>query len=210
MNVTKIDVNISRANRLIVESIQLSPIATVVSDPRQDGNPLIAANQAFCDLTGYSQSEILGRNCKFLAGPRTENWQTEKIRESIQKSQPILVELLNYKKDGTPFRNAVMIAPVFDDAGVVEYFYGSQVALDTESDSVSLNRQRSAAELVGQLSPRQKQILQMMATGARTKQIAFDLSLSEKTVQMHRMLLFKKLATSSISDAIRIAVEAGL
>ena len=59
------------------------------------------------------------------------------------------------------------------------------------------------------LSPEQ-QALQQMARGFRTKQIAYRLSLSEKTVQMHRMLMFKKLSTSNAADAVRIAVEAGL
>ena len=71
-------------------------------------------------------------------------------------------------------------------------------------------RHQNAVALVKQLSPRQREILTQMAAGFRTKQIAYQLSLSEKTVQMHRMLMFKKLATSNAADAVRIAVEAGL
>ena len=71
-------------------------------------------------------------------------------------------------------------------------------------------RQQEAARIVERLSPRQREILRHMAQGFRTKQIAYMLSLSEKTVQMHRMLMFKKLSTSNAADAVRIAVEAGL
>lgn len=84
----------------------------------------------------------------------------------------MLVEILNYKFDGTPFRNAV--------------------------------------SLFKTLSPRQREILEKIAPGHRTKQIAWQLSLSEKTVKMHRALLFQKLNTTNVADAIRIAVEAGL
>ena len=50
----------------------------------------------------------------------------------------------------------------------------------------------------------------LIAAGHRSKQIAWQLSLSEKTVKMHRSLLLAKLDTANIADAIRIAVEAGL
>ncbi|MFC4291611.1 LuxR C-terminal-related transcriptional regulator [Sphingorhabdus arenilitoris] len=194
----------------ILASIEHSPIATVISDPRQKNNPIVASNKAFSELTGYPEEEIIGRNCKFLAGEGTEPWLTEKLREGIAAQKPVLVELLNYKRDGTPFRNAVLIAPAFDDDGVLEYFIGSQVELPEDADAPSVNRHQNAVEIVSHLSPRQKEILQKMAAGFRTKQIAYQLSLSEKTVQMHRMLLFKKLQTSNAADAVRIAVEAGL
>jgi PAS domain S-box-containing protein len=194
----------------LLASIDYSPIATVISDPRQPGNPIVASNQAFSDLTGYQKEEIVGRNCKFLAGEDTEPWLTDKLREGISSQKPVLVELLNYKKDGTPFRNAVLVAPVFDQAGLLEYYIGSQVELPEDAESPSVNRHQNAVEIVSHLSPRQKEILQKMAAGFRTKQIAYQLSLSEKTVQMHRMLLFKKLQTSNAADAVRIAVEAGL
>lgn len=199
-----------RRRHPVLDAIRHSPIATVVSDPRQADNPLIAVNDAFCALTGYEESEILGRNCRFLRGPDTENSQTEKLRASIHARRPSLAELINYRKDGSPFRNAVMIAPLFDESGKIEFFVGSQIEVLPEEESIAVVRQQQAAEIVDRLSPRQREILQQMAQGFRTKQIAFHLSLSEKTVQMHRMLMFKKLSTSNAADAVRIAVEAGL
>ncbi|OYY69660.1 MAG: histidine kinase [Sphingomonadales bacterium 17-56-6] len=193
-----------------MESIRFSPIATVVSDPTKADNPLIAVNAAFCALTGYSEAEVIGRNCRFLRGPDTENGQTEKLRSAVYGQRSALAELINYRKDGSPFRNAVMIAPLFDDQGNLELFVGSQIEVLPEEESIGLVRQQQAAQIVDRLSPRQREILQQMARGFRTKQIAYRLSLSEKTVQMHRMLMFKKLSTSNAADAVRIAVEAGL
>jgi PAS domain S-box-containing protein len=206
---TKVSSKVKRQNP-VLESIQHSPIATVISDPKLPDNPIISANDSFCALTGYKMDEIIGRNCKFLTGENTESWQTEKLRQGISSLQPVLVELLNYKKDGTPFRNAVLVAPIFDDEGALEYFIGSQIELKDEVEAPSSNRHQNAVEIVNGLSPRQREILQKMAAGFRTKQIAYQLKLSEKTVQMHRMLLFKKLHTSNAADAVRIAVEAGL
>lgn len=194
----------------VLDAIRHSPIATVVSDPKQQDNPLIAVNNAFCTLTGYVEAEILGRNCRFLRGPDTENGQTEKLRQAVWDKKPTLAELINYRKDGSPFRNAVMIAPMFDENGALEYFVGSQVEVLPDEESITVVRQQQAVQMVDRLSPRQREILQQMAQGFRTKQIAHMLSLSEKTVQMHRMLMFRKLATSNAADAVRIAVEAGL
>lgn len=194
----------------ILASIQHSPIAALISDPRLPENPIIAVNQAFCELTGYGVNEILGRNCKFLAGDETEPWVTERLRAGIRARKPVMVEIRNYKRDGTPFRNAVLVAPVFDRGGNLEYFIGSQVELDGEDEGPATERQRNAANLVDTLSRRQRQILTYLAHGLRNKQIAHELGLSEKTVQMHRTLMLKKLGTCNGADAVRIAVEAGL
>ena len=201
---------VSASRHPVLEAIKFSPIATVVSDPTKYDNPIIAVNAAFCTLTGYSEAEVIGRNCRFLRGPDTENGQTEKLRSAVYGQRPALAELINYRKDGSPFRNAVMIAPLFDDLGNLQLFVGSQIEVLPEEESIALVRQQQAAQIVDRLSPRQREILQQMARGFRTKQIAYRLSLSEKTVQMHRMLMFKKLATSNAADAVRIAVEAGL
>ncbi|HEX8513226.1 MAG TPA: LuxR C-terminal-related transcriptional regulator [Allosphingosinicella sp.] len=194
----------------LAASIRLSPIATVVSNPRLPDNPIVAANAAFCGLTGYAESEIVGRNCRFLAGPDTEPWLTERIRQTLRDRRPSLTEILNYKKDGTAFRNAVLIAPLFGTDGEVAWFLGSQVEVDPGSAAPLALRQQRAAGLAATLSRRQREVLQEMAAGQRNKQIAWRLGLSEKTVKMHRSLLLEKLGVKTTADAIRLAVEAGL
>jgi PAS domain S-box-containing protein len=190
--------------------IQRSPIASVISDPRLADNPIIACNDPFMELTGYGVDEIIGRNCRFLAGPDTEPWLTARITKAVAERKPTLVEILNYKKDGTPFRNAVLVAPIFDANGELEYFLGSQVELDMDAPGSSSPRRRQAAALIKTLSPRQLEVLAQMARGLLNKQIAFELNLSEKTVKMHRSLLIQKLGVPTSADAVRIAVEAGL
>lgn len=194
----------------VIASINSSPIATVISDPLLADNPIIAANKAFLDLTGYDEDEILGRNCRFLAGEETEPWITEKIREGMRDQRPILVEILNYKKNAEPFRNAVLIAPIFDENGKLRFFLGSQVELLDEDTGPTTKRHKEAVEMVKSMSPRQFEILKDMAAGFRSKQIAYRLQLSERTVKMHRSILLKKLNASNMADAVRIAVEAGI
>src|SRR6476661_372295 len=149
----------------LVETVGFSPIATVLSNPRKADNPLEVANQAFCELTGYSESEILGRNCRFLSGIATEPWLTERIREGVRNRKSVLVDILNYKKDGSPFRNAVLVTPLFDSNGELSWFLGSQVELGTESTAVFSGRRERAIIAVNGLPPRQRQVLELNAKG---------------------------------------------
>jgi hypothetical protein len=199
-----------REEEELAASIRLSPIATVLSNPRLADNPIVAANAAFCSLTGYEEGEIVGRNCRFLAGPNTEPWQTERIREALRSLRPSITELINYRKDGSPFRNAVLIAPLFGPDGEVAWFLGSQVEAEGGAAAPLALRQQRAAGLAAGLSRRQCEVLREMAAGQRNKQIAWSLGLSEKTVKMHRALLLDKLGVKTTADAIRLAVEAGL
>jgi PAS domain S-box-containing protein len=194
----------------VLESVGLSPIATVVTNPRLPDNPIEVANEAFCALTGYSESEVVGRNCRFLAGDHTEHWVTQQIRESIRCRRSVLVDILNYRRDGSSFRNGVMITPLFGEAGELEFFLGSQVDLGPAEDSLFTVRKAKARSLVQGLAKRQREVLAGMANGLLNKQIAYELGIAEKTVKMHRALLLERLGVQTTAEAIRIAVEAGL
>ena len=188
------------------ELISNSKVAAVVSDPRQADNPIVACNEAFIALTGYARDEIIGRNCRFLRGERTEPELTAMLREAVAAGRPAMVELINYRKDGTAFRNAVMIAPLFDERGDLAYFLGSQVAIDDAGAS----RHEQARAVVDRLTRRQLQILEAMAKGRLNKQIAYDLGLTERTIKMHRAAMLRALEVRTNAEAIRIAIEAGL
>ena len=191
----------------IIESVASSPLAMVLSNPRLPDNPLEVVNAAFCDLTGYAEAEVVGRNCRFLAGESTEPWVSDQLRGAIRDLRPVLVDILNYRKDGEPFRNGVMITPLYGPDGELAWFLGSQVDLGPASLS---ERRSGAAERVAALPPRQREVLQAMARGLLNKQIAWELKISEKTVKMHRALMIERLGAGSSAEAIRIAVEAGL
>jgi hypothetical protein len=188
--------------------IAASPIAAVISDPRLPDNPIVECNAAFAALTGYAREEIIGRNCRFLSGPGTEPELTETLRASIRARRPALVDILNYRKDGSPFRNAVLVAPIFGVTGKLEYFLGSQMEVGGVEDAAA-QRTARARQLIEGLSPRQREVLKHMASGQLNKQIAFALSLSERTVKMHRSALLRALGVETTADAIRVAVEAG-
>jgi PAS domain S-box-containing protein len=198
------------SQRELIEAIGLSPIAMVVSNPRLPDNPLEVVNQAFCDLTLYAERDILGRNCRFLGGAGTEEAARQDMRSAISEARPILAEVANYRSDGSAFRNGVMLAPLFNDEGELQYFLGSQVDLGPFGSEGLQQRCLRAVERVDSLPRRQREVLERMARGLLNKQIAWDLKISEKTVKMHRALLLERLGVGTSAEAIRIAVEAGL
>jgi len=193
----------------LLDSIGISPVATVVTNPRRPDNPIEVANQPFLALTGYGEQDVVGRNCRFLAGGGTEPWVTAQLVAGIHERRPVLVEILNYRKDGSAFRNGVMVTPLFDANGDLEYFLGSQVELGDREGLLASRRARSA-EWVKALSKRQREILAAMSRGHLNKQIAFALGIAEKTVKMHRALMLERLGVGTSAEAIRLAVEAGL
>ena len=152
----------------------------------------------------------MGGNCRFLAGDRTESWVSDQIRSAIRTRRPVLVDILNYRRDGTPFRNGVMVTPLFGDDGSLAYFLGSQVDLGTDAPTALSVRRARASALVGALPARQREVLEAMANGLLNKQIAHRLGIAEKTVKMHRALLLERLGVRTSAEAIRVAVEAGL
>ncbi|ABF52717.1 helix-turn-helix domain-containing protein [Sphingopyxis alaskensis] len=188
--------------------IATSPIAAVISNPHLPDNPIVECNDAFAALTGYRPDEIIGRNCRFLTGPDTEPELSAELRRAIRDRRAALVEILNYKKDGTRFRNAVLVAPLFGPDGELEYFLGSQMEVE-RGDARADDRRDAARARIAALSPRQREVLLLMAEGLLNKQIAWRLGLSERTIKMHRSALLRSLGVETTADAIRLAVEAG-
>ncbi|GBQ92720.1 hypothetical protein GLI01_28030 [Gluconacetobacter liquefaciens] len=190
----------------ISDMIAGSTVAAVISDPRQPDNPIIECNTAFEALTGYTREEVLGRNCRFLTGEGSEPRLVEALRDGIRSQRPVMVEILNYKKNGQAFRNAVMVAPIFDSEGRLQYFLGSQMQI---ADGVDESRVAAARLRIERLSPRQRAVLLAMANGQLNKQIAYVLGLSERTIKMHRAAMLRALGVHTTADAMRLAIEAG-
>ena len=97
-----------------------------LADPDLEDAPIIYANKAFEKLTGYSQKDIIGRNCRFLQGPDRKQKERYQIAEAMKNKVPIEVTLRNYRKDGELFYNHLKIIPLFDRKGQVIYYLGVQ------------------------------------------------------------------------------------
>ncbi len=97
-----------------------------ISDLRQPDDPIVYANRGFARLTGYEIEETIGRNCRFLQGPDTDPATIQRLRDALDRRAPCSVDILNYRKDGTPFWNRLSITPVEDDEGELTHYVGVQ------------------------------------------------------------------------------------
>jgi PAS domain S-box-containing protein len=141
----------SRGN-VFFAAIEMTRMPMILTDPNLPDNPIVFANRAFQDLTGYETAEIAGRNCRFLQGAETSRAAVQEMRQGIAERRAVSVEILNYKRDGTPFWNAVYIAPVFDPAGELLYFFASQLDITRRRTAEQAFRQSQKMESIGQLT----------------------------------------------------------
>jgi PAS domain S-box-containing protein len=116
-------------------AIRATRMSMLITDPRQPDNPIVFANKAFLKLTGYERDEVVGRNCRFLQGSETDPRTIDRLREAIASRQDIHVDILNYRKDGTPFWNALFMSPVTNEAGELQFFFASQIDVSERKDS---------------------------------------------------------------------------
>lgn len=123
-------------DRLLAEHASDDPFAAafkhtrmpmIITDPSQRDNPIIFSNAAFSKLTGYTSDELIGKNCRLLQGPDTDPSAVADLRQAIDAEESISIDLLNYRKDGSTFWNALYVSPARDTSGKVKYFFASQL-----------------------------------------------------------------------------------
>ncbi|XP_015952211.1 phototropin-2-like [Arachis duranensis] len=124
----------------------------VISDPRLPDCPIIFASDSFLELTEYTREEILGRNCRFLQGPETDQATVQKIRDAIREQREITVQLINYTKSGKKFWNLFHLQPMRDQKGELQYFIGVQLDgsdhVEPLKNRLSENAELQSAKLV--------------------------------------------------------------
>lgn len=108
-------------------ALRAASMAMVVSDVREPDQPIIFANDAFLALTGYSREEVLGRNCRFLQGPGTAPEDVAAARKAIRRGEALSIDILNYRKNGEAFWNAMHLSPVRDEQGRLTHYFGAQL-----------------------------------------------------------------------------------
>ncbi|KAF2722856.1 hypothetical protein K431DRAFT_266029 [Polychaeton citri CBS 116435] len=98
-----------------------------ITDPSLPDNPIVYASEEFYNTTQYGREYVIGRNCRFLQGPKTSTNTVRRLIEALTEGQESCETVLNYRRDGTPFMNLLMIAPLYDNKGAVRYFLGAQI-----------------------------------------------------------------------------------
>ena len=112
--------------QILTQILDGSVNGITLSDPDKEDNPIVYANKAFELITGYSQEEIVGLNCRFLQGQERDQEELQQIRDAIKNAKPVEVTLKNFRKNGELFYNRLSITPLFDNEGHLIYFLGVQ------------------------------------------------------------------------------------
>src|SRR6476661_8353811 len=137
---------------LFFAAVETTRMPMIITDPRQPDNPIIFANQAFLQMTGYDKDDIYGRNCRFLQGPETDRETVDEVREAIRQRRELSTEILNYRKNGSSFWNALFISPVYNQADELVYFFASQLDVSRRRDAEDSLHQAQKMEALGQLT----------------------------------------------------------
>jgi len=127
------------------KAINQAPIGITLTDPNQDDNPLVFANETFRDLVGYEYEEMQGWNHRVLQGPDTREEPVAEMRRAIDAGESTTVELRNYRQDGTEFWNRVSIAPLRDDEETIMRWVGFQEEITDRKE-----RERELEEITTQ------------------------------------------------------------
>ena len=110
---------------ILVRALNSANNLVVITDPRQDDNPIVWVNDYFCQFTGYDRDEVVGKNCRFLQGHDRDQNERAELREAVDAEAFVHVRFRNYKKDGSLFYNDLYVSPIVTD-GEVTHFIGVQ------------------------------------------------------------------------------------
>lgn len=119
------------SSRTLKTYFDSSPLPLTLASPVFDDCPVILCNDAFLDLTGYARDDVVGRNCRFLQGRQTDPIARRRMRAAIEHRYETLVQVTNYRKDGSEFENIVFLLPILDTNGRLLYILGSQCDVTT-------------------------------------------------------------------------------
>jgi PAS domain-containing protein len=98
-----------------------------LTDPSRADDPIVFASEEFTRTTQYGMNYLIGRNCRFLQGPRTNPLSVQRLAIAFAEGKEHTEIFVNYRRDGSPFLNLLMIAPLMDSRGNIRYYIGAQV-----------------------------------------------------------------------------------
>ena len=191
-------------------AVRTTRMPMVITDPRLPDNPIVFCNEAFTHLSGYAREEILGRNCRFLQGPDTRGEDVDAVRNAIAARRSVEVDLLNYRKDGSTFWNALLISPVFS-GGELIYFFASQMDVTdrrrAEEHRVLLSRELDH-RVKNTLATVQTVVLQTLRDAAVPAHVAAAVSGRLQAIaRSHDVLTQEAWASALLADVVAGALE---
>jgi PAS domain S-box-containing protein len=174
---------------------------------------VITWNQRAENLYGWSRDEALGRHINDLTVPDQGRRTAEEVMAAIQRKEPWAGPFAVRRKDGSVFTAFVKDTPILDDDGELLGVVGASIEI---GDPALAQAVRSAVgdgnavlhRRTRQLSPREREVLALLARGLTGEQIAERLVLSPETVRTHIRNAREKLGASTRVEAVTMALIA--
>ncbi|KRB52724.1 PAS domain S-box protein [Rhizobium sp. Root708] len=192
-------------------AFQRTRMPLVVAEAREPDYPIVLANDAFLDLTGYTADEVIGRNCRILQGEHTSRTAVAEVRAIIDHEREGTVEILNYRKDGTVFWNQLHLRPIRETDGTLAYYFASQI------DVTELRKVQSLVEaehrLLLEVDHRTKNVLAIVDSIVRLSRAdnaaAYAASVQQRVQALsrtHMLLAENGWQDASLHDIISLQV----
>ncbi|KAK4785158.1 hypothetical protein SAY86_001847 [Trapa natans] len=139
----------SRYSCHVREALDELPDSFTITDPSLGCHPIVFASRGFLKMCGYSKEEVIGKNGRIFQGPETNRRSVMEIREAIREERAVQLNLLNYRKDGTPFWMLFHMSPIFSkEDGRVIHFMAVQVPLSGRKKRPSFNGEMNFCDYI--------------------------------------------------------------
>lgn len=190
------------------EGFSRAQVSIVVTNPHLDDNPIVYVNQAFTRQTGYARSVSIGRNCRFLQGEKTEKAAVDMIRAGVENQDSVSVDILNYRANGEPFMNRLVIAPIFDAEGNTRYFMGIQKELRPGERDLSADKiNTELMEIQNRVQSDMSIIIGMIRQQSGTTSVPEDFAALTRRIETLQ-LLYEEMKLSD-QQSNRVTIQMG-
>jgi PAS domain S-box-containing protein len=164
-------------------------VSMILTNPNLEDNPIVYVNEAFIRTTGYARSVTIGRNCRFLQGEKTDKAAVDMLRSGIEMEQNVAVDILNYKANGAPFMNRLIVSPVTDDNGRTLYFIGIQKELrNGERDPGAEKINEQLMEVQNRVHSDLSMIISMIRQQTATTSVPDDFAALSRRIETLQLL----------------------
>ncbi|MCA9402531.1 MAG: PAS domain S-box protein [Candidatus Omnitrophica bacterium] len=106
--------------------VEATAAGIIITDPKQQDNPIIYVNEGFIRMTGYAAEDAIGNNCRMMQRDDRQQPALARIRNAIKHGQHCHVTIRNYRKDGSMFWNELTVSPIRNPEGTITHFVGVQ------------------------------------------------------------------------------------
>lgn len=175
-----------RENFLLRAAIESSSVGIVVTEPAFGNNAIVYSNPAFQKMSGYSEQELLGFNCRIVQGPKTSPESVQQLRDAIRDERTVSVTLLNYHRSGNTFWNQLTISPVRNDNNVVIAYVGIQkdvTAQKEAEDALLLAKKELEERVISRTAELQNLNVALVSEVQAEKKLALELKESREQLR---------------------------